>query len=97
MQDKDKLPAPLKSLDLRSGFKSGIREDDAPSENSDRIIQQTVGITASPGAPETGGGLSHERRHKSVSSSGLSEGEGSAGEVEEGGCVGVEEAVLRRY
>jgi hypothetical protein len=48
VQDKDKLPAPLKSLDLRSGFKSGIREDDTPSENSDRIIQQTVGITASP-------------------------------------------------
>jgi hypothetical protein len=51
VQDKDKLPAPLKSLDLRSVFKSGIKEGEeanSPSQ-TDRIIQQTVGITSSPG------------------------------------------------
>ena len=51
LQDKDKLPAPLKSLDLRSVFKSGIKEGEeanSPSQ-TDRIIQQTVGITSSPG------------------------------------------------
>jgi hypothetical protein len=49
VQDKDKLPAPLKSMDLRSGYK-GMGDDNVPSpSNTDRIIQQTVGITASPG------------------------------------------------
>lgn len=35
MQDKDKLPAPLKSMDLRSGFKGGIREDDELEASSE--------------------------------------------------------------
>jgi hypothetical protein len=46
VQDKDKLPAPLKALDVRSIFKSGIKEGE--EVNSDRIIQHTVGITSSP-------------------------------------------------
>ena len=61
-QDKDKLPAPLKTLDLRSNFKSGIREgDEVPSpSNTDRIIQQTVGITSSPGGTP---GVAHISSH----------------------------------
>ena len=50
VQDKDKLPAPLKALDVRSIFKSGIKEGEevnSPSQ-TDRIIQHTVGITSSP-------------------------------------------------
>jgi len=51
VQDKDKLPAPLKSMDLRAGFKGGIREESPSDVDTDRIIHQTVGITASHGGP----------------------------------------------
>lgn len=52
VQDKDKLPAPLKALDVRSIFKSGIKEGEELNSQSqtDRIIQHTVGITSSPGS-----------------------------------------------
>ena len=50
-QDKDKLPAPLQTLDLGSAFKGGVREGGISSpSNTDRIIQHTVGITSSPGS-----------------------------------------------
>ena len=47
VQDKDKLPAPLKNMDFRPGFEAGYREVEA-SDNTDRIIQQTVGLTSTP-------------------------------------------------
>lgn len=58
MQDKDKLPAPLKSMDLRSGFKGGIREDDVPSStNMNSILEASSEISSIFGGGGFGSGF----------------------------------------